>query len=192
MKGPKNKQESYDLYFAGKLGNHLQFWQTTDDYFSDIIMGRVSKDFPVALRTISTPGIQLPRYCVKSLYSDVLEIIELWTTQYNIKEYQITLNELANQEDITFQGEIKRSERYYDLTYTYVKKPMRSAFQDQMLHAHGLKVKQLIKRFMDDVSYDNLQDIFLQYPEVTIEFTCFNNAVGNLKWNTVFWEIREF
>lgn len=68
-------------------------------------------------------------------------------------------------------------------------------------HLHGLRAVGLLKNYMDATSWDKLTELLIcqldnyadtqfnfKYP--IIEFACFDIPVGQLRWNTLFWEVR--
>lgn len=98
---------------------------------------------------------------------------------------------MAPHDKQTLQGEVQLSERWLDLRYTFVKKPMRESLAEQELYASGLKAIWLLKTYFDPASYDWLQHLFDAYPGHVIEFSCFSVNWGTIpNRNTVVWECR--
>lgn len=93
----------------------------------------------------------------------------------------------------TLQGEICRSDRFYDLTYTLIKKPMREALAEMSIFQSGIGAIGIVRHYMDDPSYLALNELFDEYPGHTIEFSCFEIPWGTIpNRNTVFWEVRAY
>lgn len=189
---PKNKKENYVLYHKGFYGNHLKFWDSLEAFFEDLNSGKWSSKVPVALRTISTPGIVLPNYCVPTRTCDVKNLANLWCSRYGISLDNIVVNEIGRDDLIVIQGEVMRSIRFFDLTYSTYPAVMRQAFKKEMLYASGLKAYNLLKRNMDHASMDNLQRLFTDFPDAIIEFSTYSQSVGSLGQNTVIWEVRNY
>jgi hypothetical protein len=91
------------------------------------------------------------------------------------------------------QGEIARSEYYFNLTYTFEKAPMRIAFARDQWYTTGLKAKALVEKYMDANTLNDLQELWDVYPEAVIEFTCFDCNIGTKPHrNTIIWEVRNY
>jgi hypothetical protein len=99
---------------------------------------------------------------------------------------------------ITFQGEYSEDGGQPELRYTHVKLPMLYAFKKQSLRAVGYKARLLVQHFMDPASLETLYELtdkhtsFSNVYVPTIEFTCYDVAVGAWNRNTVFWEVRNY
>ena len=67
-------------------------------------------------------------------------------------------------------------------------------------HVRGLQAVMLMRHYMDASSWDKFSDLLncqLENPDSefnfehpVIEFACFDCRVGQLKWNSLFWEVR--
>jgi len=72
--------------------------------------------------------------------------------------------------------------------------PMRQTLA-RGLHRHFSYVmtRYLLERYMDPSSRDDLDMLLEQYPDATVEFTCFSVNVGLFpRRNTIFWEVRSY
>jgi len=94
---------------------------------------------------------------------------------------------------ITLQGEVMRSIRHYEMTYSHVQKPMRQAFREQTLSAHGMMALALLQTYCDPGTLDDFQELWDEYPDAIIEFTAYQITHGSTKKrNTVIWEMRDY
>ena len=73
-----------------------------------------------------------------------------------------------------------------------------------VLHAQGLQAVGLLQKYMDDRSWDMLNQILgcqvdevntfgdqtLNFTYPIVEFACFDRPIGVLGWNALFWEVR--
>lgn len=92
-----------------------------------------------------------------------------------------------------FQGEVQQSERYLDLTYTLVAKPMREALRIDSNQANGLRAKLLIGHYLDDNSLAWLNHLLETYPYHVVEFTTLSREWGTVPgYRTIFWEVRNY
>lgn len=106
---------------------------------------------------------------------------------------QLYISAMCPTELTTLQGEVRRSERYLDLTYTTVAKPMRDALAESTQYASGVLAVSLLRSHMNPKSYDWLQELFDRYPDHVVEFTCLDTCWGTLPgYNTIFWEVRSY
>lgn len=59
-----------------------------------------------------------------------------------------------------------------------------------VLHAFGIRASALLQTHMDPSSWDKLNEILQDFHYPVVEFACFKGVLGQLKWNTLFWEVR--
>lgn len=192
MNTPTTKRENYELYHKGYYGNHLRFWPSLSDLYRDVMEGTWKAHEPVALRTVDKPGIQLPRYCSVTYLSEVGKLAHLWINEYGINPNDIVVNEIGKDGHIILQGEVTRSTKHYSLYYSTAKFMMREALVIDPQHLDGLQAIKMLESKMDAPSYENLQRLFDEFPEAVIEFSIYDQPVGNLQHNTVFWEVRAY
>ncbi len=83
---------------------------------------------------------------------------------------------------------------FIDLTWVRGLPPMRQTMSAGNHKSRGnLETKELIDHFMDPSSRDDLDALLEQYPDATIEFTCFDINTGVFpNRNTIFWETRNY
>lgn len=192
MQTPSNKQENYLLYHKGYYGNHLKFWSSLAAFSLDLKTGDWDEHTPVALRTSTTPGIQLPNYCVPTAPNEVFPLALRWFMLHNISLSDVVVNEIGPDDSIVLQGEIMRTTKHYDLHYSEVKMLMRPALKFGGKHAHGLLALEKVRSVMDASSFDNLNRLFDEFEDAIIEFSVYDKGVGVLNLNTVFWEVRNY
>jgi hypothetical protein len=176
----ENKLQMYELYEKGDFGNKFPCWNNLEDYLAS------GYEEPVALRhkTNGLSGFFLPNLTKE----EVKKKIEFMALGRN----EIHITACAPDELRTIQGEVVNNENGTELFYSYLKKPMRQALKEGGIIATGLRAISLIAQHFDINSYENLIDLFQKYPEHVVEFTCFRRSVGELRWNTVVWEVRSY
>jgi hypothetical protein len=177
-----NKEASYKLFEAGRFGNKPQTWPSLDELIASGFNGLV------ALR-YKEPG---SRFCrIGMTLQQLIQQRETWISEgADPKKFTFIDGSLENIRQ--FQGEIQRSERYYDLTYTLEDGPMRVALAKQTLHATGLKAYGLMKKYMDPADFDWMQELFDEWPTAVIEFTCFQKTSGSCRRRAHIWEVRDY
>ncbi len=175
------KMQMYYLFESGAFGNKTRSWLNVDDYLESDFRGKV------ALRYVERPGGP----CIYNLErSEVPLQVKLWQSQGYRKEL-IQVSEMLDERRIRLAGEIMESENYLDLHYYNVPGyHMRDGLKRFGSHAQGLAALGLIHRHMDPASTDNLRRLFADFPGHVVEFTVCQGPVGDLRHNTVFWEVR--
>lgn len=176
-----NKKQMYDLYLQGALGNALGNWNTLAECIDNC------NDSKVGLRCCKINGP-----CVTE--KTKRELIEIVSNLYTLGwlESDFIFGESPDHSRSILQGEVCRSERFIDLTYTYEKLPMRSALAKEAQYTSGICALSLLNYYMDTYSYNNLMYLFDTYEDAVVEFSSFDCSCGNLGWNTIFWEVRNY
>jgi len=179
-----SKVEYYYLFERGFFGNKPLTWNSLDECIESgwnggiCIRGR--KGIFRSLTRFDLSKIQAKKY-----------ILEL--EKKGIPEKDLTFNQSLPNEELLIQGEIMKSENYYDLTYTTIKEPMNYAFAKEMLTAKGIKALFLLKQNLFPSSYTDLQTLFDIFPDSIIEFGSYNIPLGILpNRNTLIWEVRNY
>ncbi len=146
----------------------------------------------------------------------------------------LLFDEGAVHDHLTIQGEVMATERGLYLRYSHLQCHQRTLWHiDQygvkdlktfqrphnpeilnarqidglegvVKHEFGLRASAILQKYMDDRSWDVLNEIlgcqigetntrgseFPNFQHPVIEFAVFSDSVGILGWNTIFWEIR--
>lgn len=186
----KTKAENYKLYHAGAFGNKPSTWNSYEEMMSS------GNELPYAIR-YKKPG---SKWCIYSLlpfqrnkdgfYGP--EVMEEWIKEgADPKLFEFSAMGTSDNY-ILIQGEIRRSENYYDFLYSTYLAPMRIALAKEPRYATGITAVRLISDNLDASSQDNLDKLFREYSDSIVEFSCYSKAVGELRWNTIFWEVRNY
>lgn len=182
-----NKLQMRQLYYNLEFGNRWSAWTGTDfltlndDPFEYYLLMYNGK-----------PEIELPEYTAGGSKRYIQNLILHWVYQFNLNSDWITVTGRFQEPRIILQGEVQRSENYYDLFYSTEQLVMREALKKQSYSVDGLQAKLLLQSKLDTPSFDNLNSLFERFPDSVIEFTCYERSVGLLNWNTVFWEVRNY
>lgn len=80
----------------------------------------------------------------------------------------------------------------YELTYSEVKVPLRESLERGAKYAWGLTAKQIIVYHAGQNGWEEITEIFDEYPDCVIEFTIFNRSVGTLFKPWIIWEARDY
>jgi len=178
-----DKTDSIARWQKGEFGNLLLTWGSLNEYYTSGYTG------DVVLRYKGTGGGGWCAYGVKK--EDVPTTVEKWVLE-GAEPHRIYLNESQSDEGLVLQGEVMRSTQYFSLRYSTLKKKMRDALAQDQKHVDGLQAVLILRSTMDDASWDKLNDLFDQYPDSVIEFSVWDHPIGDLGWNTVIWEVRDY
>jgi hypothetical protein len=69
---------------------------------------------------------------------------------------------------------------------------MNVALKERIFYLRGLNARLKIKSVMDPPSYENLERLFNEFPGHAVEFSSYEIGVGELGYNTLFWEVRNY
>lgn len=146
----------------------------------------------VGCRAQATPGIVLPRYCEPTEFEDVRPITEQWIRDYGLRPDQIVVNEAIDSNGLVIQGEVMREIGGLLLHYSTEKLFMRPALKKKAQSVTGMRAQLLLAAHLDTPSYEQLMWLLDTYEDGIVEFSTYAHPVGELGWNTVFWELRNY
>lgn len=176
----KNKIEMYKLYEQGEFGNKFPCWNSFEEYYYSGYLNNVS----LRHKTLGISGFfvyDIPR-------EEVLSNIK----RLNIKPHEIHITGQDKGLVKIFQGEIMYHEGKVTLYWTQVDKDMRQALLLGGKHSEGLTATMILRHYLDQPSIENMRRLMRKYPSHVIEFSTFTKSVGELRWNSVFWEVRKY
>lgn len=177
------KQQMYDLYEKGLLGNRPRIWKNLDELMAD-----TSYDGKVSIR-YKDPAFQYKKYYVPK--AQVPEVIAAIPAVVNHKLF--TFNESMPDDKLVLQGEVGYTPFGFELFYNTEKN---IAMRDAMLRgkrATMLEARIRLQTAMDPSSYDDLWALLDTYEDAAVEFSTYSIDVGVYPHrNTVFWEVRNY
>lgn len=182
-----SKRESTDGYKNGRFGNHLRQWDDPDAALAECGWYG-SNGFMIRWRGAGSQG-------VAQTCNGMFDLKNWWAHHVfnaakNPRDFYVS--ERCPDDKLTFQGEICEAPHVggYSLHWSTMKDVQRRALSLRGEHHQGPGAKLLCKQFMDGDSYEDLLTLLDLYPLHTVEFSCFSVRLGNLRRNTVFWEVR--
>jgi len=178
-----SKAQSMGLYRQGLFGNHPRCWFNVDDLialgeFPWSVVFRYARYGCEAYRRYNLTWDQIPLA--------VAEIVAAGGSQQHI-----TVNELMPDDRLTFQGEVTIDHGSWYLFGSDEKTQMVPALRSGREY-HGVHALTILKTVMDQPSFDQLNHLIETFPDHIIEFSSYACAVGELGFNTVFWDVRAF
>lgn len=186
----RDKEDYYFLYNNGFIGNRPLTWNSIDEIARSGWKGKI------CLR--GKNGIPRSKSRFNLTFQETVNYMNKLSEE-GIYPKDLTFNQSMPDEYLTIQGEVTREGRlvggtpdWIYLTYSTIQEPMNIALEEETLHMQGIKALTFIKEYMDGPSYENLTDLFDTFPESNVEFSCYNIGVGDLKRNTIFWEVRNY
>lgn len=176
-----SKQVGTGLYASGLFGNRLRQFDTLEE-------AAVAVPPPYKLmlrqRKVNGGGISIHSLTLESARG-VLASLSGETDLYFSEQ-------IANQpHNIIFQGEYCYGGECEYLWFSTEKAFHREAMTRGQGYS-GAGCRLIMQQFMDLPSYENIMTLAECYPDHTIEFTTCNEPVGNLRWNTITWEVRRY
>jgi hypothetical protein len=178
-----NKTLMYALFNAGKLGNTPLNYDTLEECLENVEHGLVG----MRCRRVGGPCIAM------KTPAELMEATEsLFANGW--RESDFTYGESPAHQYQTLQGEVQRSERYLDLTYTTVQAPMRQALAKETKHASGLEAKVILEHYLDPNTYADIMELLDTYDGAVVEFTAFDRPMGGRykHRNALIWEVRNY
>lgn len=180
-----NKKAMFELLREGKFGNTLPTWSLAEfkAYLRD-------NPFPksVSIRVMGGGG----RAFVPNIHSKEELEKKLQEVRRTVRdENMIMVNEGVEHEEILISGEVMKSHRHYDLTYTQPGS-LDNFPRDAKETATGLKAKTILDTHMDSKGIATLEEIFDEYPDSVVEFIILKSPSGTLGSNTLFGEVRNY
>ena len=173
------KKDFVRRFMADEFGNRGPNWRRLSDYLEAGYVGLVH------IRNKQAGG---------PTFYEVLadQVADLWI-QMGCSEDTHYLAGMAPTDRTILQGEVRRSERGLELTYTRVAKPMRDALRESTFTTYGLSAKCILIDALNDRSLEWLYTLLDRYPDHVIEFSAYLTHWGTLPgYNTVFWEVRSY
>lgn len=180
------KTDFYNMFHRGVFGNHGPMWFTIDEMLSDPYYQKYRP--LVAIRSKVRSG-----KCVYDIaYSRIKKVYQTFLKE-GFRPEDVQFSEMCPKHLQTIQGYVCRTTQHYEMQYTDIKAAMRIALAKKEITATGLFCLGLLKKYLDENSYDWLHTLFDLYPGCTIEFTSFSQPWGVIpNHNTVIWEVRHY
>lgn len=184
------KSHMYRLFTEGAFGNRPRTWPCLDDLLSSDFRGQIGM-----FERSERHGGGLVEYYVP--VSEVEARVRAWRS-HNVQADRIQFTEMAPHEHNLIQGEVTgpmncpTPEWGWDWSLSYSVAPdltMRAARALPWQTMTGC-VRPFLRQLLDEPSWDNLERLVETYPEHVIEISTFRRRVGELGWNTIFWEVR--
>lgn len=178
------KADNYKAYNLGLYGNKLKTWDNLDKLKASGIREGICVRYKV-------PGNNWTWFNID--YAEVLANIHYAIEEEFADATLFTFNEVGPDEQIVLQGEVMRSIRGLDLTYSQESSIMHRFAMKTAKHADGLQAVGLLQKHLSPSSYDDLMELLSLYQDSIIEFTTYTIDVGNCRGrNTIMWEVRNY
>lgn len=177
----RTKREFFELWEAGLLGNKLRTWRDWREAYASGVS-------PVGFRQIGRAGGG--RLDIVG-HDQIPGMADTWAKA----QLPYMICEAAPDERATIQGEVCRTVGGWAGLLGHVREGRRmreSMAAGDLVPVQGLQVLDLVNRYMDASSRDDLDALLEIYPDASVEFTCYTVKVGFLQRNTIFWEVRNY
>jgi hypothetical protein len=173
---------------AGRFGNTLRSWKTYGEVLVDKFNGKLGLRYNGPVSDLG--GAK----CAYDLdHKTAIRTFNEWV-QAGADPTRIMWCEAAPDQHIVLQGEILQTpEHGYALHYSTYKAQMRIALAKAPKNHLGPGALLILKAVMDPASYEDLTELFIDFPGATVEFSSYKINLGHkVGRNTVFWEVRSY
>lgn len=185
MQAILSKRDGARLFMQGQFGNRIRQWDTPDD----LMLSDYPGEAPVTIRARAAHGGGPCLYDIpKCRIMDAL-------CRYPFRKLPRELlyfNETLRKSTVTMQGEVAEFPGGWYLRYSTLPDHMRPALAQEPREARGLRAMAIAEHFMDARSYQCLRDLMEKFPGHVVEFTCASEPIGDLRWNSIIWEVRRY
>lgn len=192
----KDKADFYDRFLAGEFGNKvphftsfLKYYQWCWDMGQSLksvqCMG-FSNGLPMTGVRGMRPGMEF--ITVRDAYEAEKETIR---RGWCLGDYMVGLG--TPDHLLTLNGELIEEHGEPWLSYSTAPVTMRVAMREpHVRRARGVRALGICDWYMEPVAADWLRELLARYPGHAIEFSTYRLGLGDLGWNTVFWEVRDY
>lgn len=171
---------------SGEFGNTHQTWDTLNETLESGHPG------PLVIRYkgSGTNHFWTPNIAKNDLLGKVQESIT-----FGARLDQMYFGEYLDVSKVILHGSVARSERYVELEYSFVKKPLREAMNEDGRHAEGVAAVYLLHKYLNVSEYEHIFDLLETYDDIIIEprpvvdFTLFERPCGTENQYLIIWEV---
>lgn len=181
-----HKSDNFKALKSGCFGNRLKNW-TAQEFLS--IYRTVSNSSKYAIRYLGDAG---GAWCIYRIErADVPDTIKRIMAE-GAELSRITINEMAPPQCSTLNCEYLNIAQGF-LHYSTANLPMREALALHAKNTSGLQARVLLRSYLTEASYSDLEALFELYPDHVIELSAFSCFLGDLPGrNAVVWEVRKY
>lgn len=170
-----NKKQFYRCWHAGTLGNRPRTWASSDELAQSGYTGLVT------MRTTGgAGGVTKYRLSVESAL--------FWGAQTP----GATFNESMPDDLLLLQGEVMRSPRGLELTWSTEPGLKMNEAMKRSTRTCGVAARTRLD-VLWPASQEELFELLDRYPDAVVEFSAYDRAVGiEPNRNTIIWEVRDY
>jgi len=183
-----DKRDMTRRWNAGEFGNKIAVWQSLDEFFAAADAG----ELPADTFTIRNYKPSSPFCCFDVSLEKMSGVVDEFVSRGALFDDMYVNASATDNDKLTLQAEVQRGIGGLDLRYSHVKKKMRDALAEDERNAHGLKATMIVRTLLDPTSQDWLDHLLDSYPNHVVEMSVWSIGMGELGWNTIFWEVRHY
>lgn len=177
----KTKQEFVRRFQNGEFGNRGPTWDSLAEFMEANYRGLVH------IRNRVAGGPTWYNVLAEDVHRETFQICSLGEATRENLYYAA----MAPTDKTLIQGEVQMGSHGLELFYSTVKKPMRDALAERAHTADGITAVSLLRKYLDDRSYEWLHTLLERYSGHVVEFSTYSRKWGTLPhFNTVIWEVR--
>lgn len=178
------KPEAMKLFDEGHFGNSVYNWYDFDQWFID---SKDNQKYVLRQFDREKGGSGYCKYNLEPL-EVVREIARLKKEGYKMSTFCIS--DAMPDKQVILQGEYMAGPS--TLYYSTEKMHMRPALALSGRHAHGPHADIMIQSGMCGRGYEKFCELKDMYPLSVIEFSVYHVPVGEKRWQTIIWEVRNY
>jgi hypothetical protein len=180
----ETKQDYYRRSETLEFGNKLQVWPDFWSWRCSGYKGGIRFRSRARASGAFTLGPPIPFDDVPSAYYKLLD--------EGYSESELLFCEAALHEFTVIQGEVCRSSRGLELTWSIEPGITVREAMTRAKYSSGLAVKLILESRLDPVDYEDLMELLDTYPDHVVEFSVFSTDMGVLGRRMVVWEVRRY
>lgn len=180
----QDKATFYALNRNGCFGNRNLVWDSLEALRASGYTGLVS------LRYAAGAGGGRFKHYIP--VPKVEKVIQEWVEE-GLNPTKIKLGETVIMKDVIVNGELARLHQGWYLHWSTQKiNPRKALLSPKSYHAFGIRALVRLRRMLDPQSYADLMELFEEFPDSVVEFSCFKHNLGVLERKLLIWEVRDY
>lgn len=179
------KTENDRFFQSGFYGNKLRTWTSYGQWEWSGYLGRVS----IRYKEPQSPWCR---------YDVTPDHVPVWIQQFvaeGADRAKFIFGEMAPDERLTLQGELRRCETGLELFCSTFKGRMREALTNANGNTTftGVSALAVLQTYLTGSSWSDLQELLELFPDHVIEFSAYEMCLGSCRGrNALVWEIRSY
>lgn len=183
MRALTTKRRFYELWEQGALGNKPRTWNSLEEAVESGFAGAM------ALRYKGFGG-NGPFVTDLALDRLAQELEKLARQGWRKEDFLIAEQLSPGVVPYLINGEVMRSHRGLELTFSTANLLMRDALRTSGRSVSGMTAQEVMRHYLGSGDYEEILDLLDVWPDHVVEFSGFGGKVGVYEQRMVIWEVR--